>query len=253
MAAFELRDYIAALRNLTAALQNTRKPLSAEQRRQVQDLLDRSRLFVGVYTLTVSPRSARVIVDGRVPEFEPDGTLLFGFGTHTLEVSAPGMVAKSLAIDVRGGERKNLSVTLPPQQAPPVSTRSNEQETEPVDATAKTSAAEPSHGNAAAWLWASGGAALLAGGAAALLIEENSQLNSCHHPTDTNMRCTNESAIKAMWGTSLGLTIAAGAAAVTMAIVGILSWDSGAATSRQSHSALNCAVSPFGVACAARF
>ncbi len=117
MASFELRDYVLAVRNLSAALRDKRKPLSAEQRTQTQDLLDRSRMFVDVYTLTISPAEASVIIDGRAPEFEPDQTLLLGFGSHTLEARAPGMADRSLPIIVRGGERKELTVTLAPAAA----------------------------------------------------------------------------------------------------------------------------------------
>jgi tetratricopeptide (TPR) repeat protein len=38
MASFELRDYVAAVRTLSAALVETRKPLSAEQRTHAQGL-----------------------------------------------------------------------------------------------------------------------------------------------------------------------------------------------------------------------
>ncbi len=117
MTSFELRDYVSAVHNLSSALHDVRKPLSAVQRKQTQDLLDRSRLFVDVYTLTVSPQDAHVLVDGSAPEFESDGTLMLGFGQHTVEVRAPGMVARTLPIDVRGGERKELSVTLESEAA----------------------------------------------------------------------------------------------------------------------------------------
>jgi hypothetical protein len=50
----------------------------------------------------------------------------------------------------------------------------------------------------------------------------------------------------------LGTTIGAGAAALTMALIGILSWNSGPAAS-QNHSALNCVASPFGITCGQSF
>ena len=237
------------MRNLGAALRDKRKPLSAEQRQHTQELLDRGRMFVDVYTLKVSPPNARVLVDGRAPEFEADGTLLLGFGPHTLEASARGMVVRSLPINVRGGERKDLSVTLEPMAA--LVPRLPDPAAAQVTTTAQPSPERPSNGAAAAWLWASGGTALLAGGAGIYWILRNSELNSCRKPF-TGYSCTNESTVRAEWYLGLGTTVGLGAAALTMALIGILSWDSGTSPAT-AHSALGCSVSPLGIACAGSF
>jgi tetratricopeptide (TPR) repeat protein len=247
MTSFELRDYVSAVHNFSAALKDQRKPLSPEQRERTKELLDRSSMFVDVYTLTVSPRNARVIIDGRAPEFEPDGTLMFGFGPHTLEVRAQGMTARSLPINVRGGERKELSVALEPVSAPPPAKSA---------ATPGATAVNPlpqagSNRGAAAWLWAGGGAALLAGGAGVYWYKQQKQVDSCSNPAP-NLRCSNEASTKAWRNAAIGATVGAGAAALTMALIGILSWDSKPAAS-QSHSALDCVVSPLGIACGRSF
>ena len=243
MTSFELRDYVSAVRNLSAALRDQRRPLSAEQRRRAQDLFDRSRAFVDVCTLKVSPRNARVIVDGHAPEFEPDGTLLFGFGLHTVEVSAQAMEIRSLALNVRGGERRELSVKLAPASAAGAGS---------ADATVSTPLAVPwSNGAAAAWLWSSAGAALLAGGSGIYWYMQNSQLNSCHNPTN-GYRCTNESALKTQRNIALGLTVGTGAAALTAAIIGIVVWNSGPAPAI-GPSTVGCTVQPFGIAYARSF
>jgi tetratricopeptide (TPR) repeat protein len=240
MTSFELRDYVSAVHNLSAALKDQRKPLSVEQRARTKELFDRCRMFVDVYTLAISPPDARVIVDGRAPEFESDGTLNLGFGLHTLEVQAPGMVARSLSINVRGGEQKELSVTLEPVPSPAVAQ---------VPIAAKPPVA--SNNAAEAWLWVSGGTALLAAGAGVYLYLQEKRLDSCHNPA-SGYRCTNESNIKVWRNAALGTTIGAGAAALTMALIGILSWNSGPAAS-QTHSALNCVASPFGITCGQSF
>jgi hypothetical protein len=246
MTSFELRDYVSAVHNLAAALKDERKPLSAEQRERTQDLLDRSRIFVDVYTLTVSPPSARVLVDGRAPEYEADGTLMFGFGPHTIEVRARDMITRTLPISVKGGEKKELSVTLEPVVVAPVASA------EPAAATsAEASGPAASNGGAVAWLIAGGGAALLAGGAGYYLYTRQTQLDDCHHPAP-GLRCTNESSITTWRNVALGTTIGVGAAALTMALIGILSWDSGPAAS-QPPSALNCIVSPLGFSCGRSF
>ena len=108
-----------------------------------------------------------------------------------------------------------------------------------------------SNGGAIAWLIAGGGTALLAGGAGIYLYTRQTQLDNCHNPAP-GLGCTNESSMKTWRNVALGMTIGAGAAALTMALIGILSWDSGPAAS-QPQSALNCVVSPVGIACGGSF
>jgi len=249
MTSFELRDYVLAVRNLSAALQETRKPLSAGQRKDAQDLLDRSRMFVDVYTLSVSPAEARLLVDARAPDFEPDGTLLLGFGTHTLEARSEGMTTRSLPINVRGGEHKELAVTLEP--VPAASALVTGDGTTQIRSGAKSSRASSSNGHAAAWLWAGGGTALLALGAGIYWSVQNSELKSCRNPV-AGLRCTDESSISTQWNIGMGTTVGAGAAAVTMALIGILTWDFGKPAAPK-HSALDCTIGPFGATCGGAF
>jgi hypothetical protein len=246
MTSFELRDYVSAVHNLSAALKDEHKPLSSEQRERTQDLLDRSRMFVDVYTLTVSPPGARVFVDGHAPEYESDGTLMFGFGSHTVEVKARDMVTRSLPINVKGGERKELSVSLEPAVAAFA--------TAPEAASAVTAVEPPptaSNAGAIAWMVAGGGTALLAGGAGFYLSTRQTQLDNCHHPAP-GLQCTNESSIKTWRDAALGATIGTGVAALTMALIGILSWNS-EPTPSQPPSAFNCIVSPLGISCGRSF
>jgi tetratricopeptide (TPR) repeat protein len=250
MTSFELRDYVLAVRNLSAALREERKPLSAEQRTTAQELLERSRMFVDVYKLKVTPPEARVQVDGRAPEFEPDGTLLLGFGAHTVEAKAQGMASRSLTINVRGGERKELALSLEPAPvarptAPP-----------PAPPTAKVAAqapppAEISNRAPLAWILAGAGAALLAGGAGVYWAMQNSELDSCRHPT-AGLRCTDESAILRQRNIAIGATVGAGAAAVTMALIGVLTWRSKPPPAA-SPGTLACVPSPFGITCGGSF
>jgi hypothetical protein len=249
MAAFELRDYADAIHNLSAALVDERKPLTAEQRKDSQDLLARSRLFVDVYTLTLSPRDARLMIDGREPDFEPDGTLLLGLGAHSLEASAPDKVARSLTISVHGGEAKGLALELEP--AATSDPGSADPATLRVATTMKPSAPTASNRAAAAWLWAGGATALLALGAGYYFSRQVGELNSCRNPAH-GLRCTDESTIQAQWYGGLGATVVTGAAAVTMALVGILSWKSEPRRPAK-HSALDCSIGPFGVSCGKAF
>ncbi len=87
----------------------------------------------------------------------------------------------------------------------------------------------------------------MAVGASIYWLRQNAQLNDCRNPL-AEWQCTNESSLKTQWDIGLGATVGMGAAALTMALIGILSWNSGHAPPA-NHSALGCAVSPSGVTC----
>lgn len=248
MACFELRDYVGAVRNLTAALQDGRKPLAPDQRKDAQDLLQRSRTFVDAYTLKVAPETALVAVDGQRPEIEPDGTVLLGFGVHWIEARAPGMATLSRSIDVRGGARKELRLSLEP--APEKSSASPVAGT--ATAAAKTSSPRPSHAAAAAWLWASAGVALLASGAGYYWYRQSTEIDSCRNPQG-GLLCTNESTLVTQRNVGMAATLGTGAVALTMALVGILTWNRGAAAPARRSGTLACAASTFTVTCGGRF
>ena len=249
MASFELRDYVSAVRALSAALQETNKALSPEQRAHAQGLLERSQLFVDAYTLKITPPDARVLVDARPPDSESDGTVLLGFGPHSLEVSKPGYHLRTFTVDVRGGERKELIMTLerklPAVPLPAVA---------PAAATGgqKLPAAPPADGprSGAGWLLAGGAAGLLGVGAGTLWIFENDQLSSCLNAPE-GLRCKNQHDIETKRNMAVGATLVAGAAAVTMAIIGIVSGPS--APNASARSSLACSVVPSGVVCSTAF
>jgi hypothetical protein len=250
MTSFELRDYVSAVRNLSAALKDVRKPLSAEQRKNAQDLLERSRMLVDVYSLTVLPRNARVLIDGRAPELDADGTLLLGVGLHNLEVSSTGMIMRSIPINARGGDRKELSVTLERAFV------ANEQPTDGVGIQqgipAKPTRKATSNRTATIWFLAGGGAGLLAIGSGVYWAMQESQLQTCRHPANPSDLCDTEGALKTQRNVAIGATLGVGAAALTMGLMGILSWHS-APPATKKISALNCTVSPIGVTCGGLF
>jgi hypothetical protein len=250
MTSFELRDYVTAVRNLSAALKDSRKPLSPEQRQSAQDLLERSRRLVDVYSLTVMPRNARILIDGRAPELDADGTLLLSVGRHNLEVSAPGMIMRSLPINARGGDRKELSVTLERTFVANAQPTGGVQMQQGMQA--KPTRKAVSNGAATAWLLASGGAGLLAIGAGVYWAMQESQLQSCLHPADLSYYCTTKRALTIERNVAVGATVGVGVAALTMGIIGVLSWES-APSAAKKLSTFDCTVSPFGVTCGGRF
>jgi len=253
MASFELRDYVAAVRALSAALVDTRKPLSAEQRNHAQGLLERSRMFVDIYTLKISPADARVLIDGRAPEAEPDGTVLLGFGPHNVEASKPGYVVRTLPLNVRGGERKDLAMTLEKKPAAQVlpSVASAVGGAASASSEKVVAPAQEGGNSGLGWFLAAGGTALVSAGAGALWLVQNKELQNCHNPSG-DQRCNNESAILGRRNLAVGATLATGVAAVTLAVVGLLTRDS-TPSAPSEHSALSCAVLPSGFFCTGAF
>jgi hypothetical protein len=262
MASFELRDYVAAVRTLSAALVETRKPLSAEQRIHAQGLLERSRMYVDICTLKISPADARVLIDGRTPDTESDGTVLLGFGSHNLEAGKPGFVLRTLVVNVRGGERKELAMTLerkatavvrPGDPSVPEADQASPTH-ESVDRSRPEKVVRTSQGDGnsgAPWFFAASGAALLSAGAGSVWLIQNNELKSCHNPP-ANLRCDNESVITSRRNLAVGATLATGATAITLAVIGVLSRDT-AGNTPSARSALSCAVSPSGFLCAKAF
>jgi hypothetical protein len=246
-AAFELRDYVVAIRNLTAALNDARKPLSDDQREEIQDLLDRGRLFVAIYTLKLAPPGAQVFLDGTAAELQPDGSLMVGLGAHTVEARAEGYQRRSLSLKVRGGERKSLSLTLEPRL--PVNAQARVADAPGVVGLAESAPEKPSNRTAVKWFVGSGASALLAVAAGVYLGVQNSNLDKCRNP-NSGPKCTNEKEL--IWQRNAGITVTAvaGAAAVTMATLGILSWKSAPPAEKLS---LSCAVGPFGLSCGGAF
>lgn len=125
MVAFEVRDYPDAIRSLSRAIADARRPLTEEQLVEVRALLARAHAFIGRYDLSAVPEGARVLVDGHPALIEPDGTILLTVGTHEVVVRTAAR-AWDGRFTVRGGEREPLPIVLDvaeplarPEPAPP--------------------------------------------------------------------------------------------------------------------------------------
>lgn len=132
---FEMRDYLNAVTNLKAALEDKRQPLTEAQRKECDALLTRARTYVGVFTLKVEPLDARVLMDGVDATRDEEGHLLVPFGEHTISARAPGRLEASTKLNVQGNERGEIALSLPsdvPQSQPVV---------QPVPSPAATAAA----------------------------------------------------------------------------------------------------------------
>jgi len=112
MTAYELRAYVQAIRELQASLDDKQKPLEGELRAKVELLLDKARKFVGVLRLELDPRNASVLIDGKPPTFEDDGTLLLDAGTHVISATAPKHKATNVRVLVEGDTKQIVRVPL---------------------------------------------------------------------------------------------------------------------------------------------
>ncbi len=117
MVAFNMRDYVQAIRDLTAALADERRKLTESQTAHAEDLLTRARQFVGQYRLELDPAGAVVEVDGNRVAYESDGSILVNLGEHSLRVTAEGHRELTRTLKVGGGENRVLKLALQPEIA----------------------------------------------------------------------------------------------------------------------------------------
>lgn len=174
MAAYELKMYVEALRELTAALVDANRSLTEEQRGQVQSLIDQSRAYVGRYHVVLEPSTARPRVDGQEALFDPGNVLLLSLGDHELTATAEGYQNLRLPLRVEGGEDSTLQLTLVTATAAPTALASAAAPAPlpppaPTDGTAVKPQAAADGGSTATtvgWI-AAASAVAFAGGAAA--------------------------------------------------------------------------------------
>jgi hypothetical protein len=119
-ASFELSDYPEAVRSLTLAIADTRRPLTAEQRTAAAGLIERSEAFIGRVELTATPATVSVRVDGQTA-CQLESTILVMAGAHTLWFEADGFAPREARVTVAARSTTPLAITLEPLalEAPP--------------------------------------------------------------------------------------------------------------------------------------
>lgn len=114
MTEFELRHYVKSARLLESSLVDQRNPLNDDQQKQVRELLERARSYIGSFRIELVPQNAKLVVDGISIQLEADDLLRLDTGDHKIKVSANGYRDKTRSLDVRGGEKKSISFVLEP-------------------------------------------------------------------------------------------------------------------------------------------
>ena len=267
MASFELRDYVEATRALTASLRDTRRPLTAEQKRHAEALLARAHTFVGRFNMKLKPAGASLFVDGHPAELEPDGMLLLSFGRHQLSLrcSTCAPAEKDEDINVAGGERREIELALAPAPPPPAPDTTGGAGTGNGTAGGGTAGmvsppgggadASAERGYAHIWLAGLAGAAAIgAGGSALWWREEQQEKDRCTaaNADPTGDMCSNAGAIDDRRKLAIGATIGLGAVAVVSAAFAAILWS----RPEKSESTTNnvaCAIGKDSFSCAFRF
>jgi hypothetical protein len=263
MASFELRDYVEAVRSLTASLRDQRRPLTAEQKRHAEALLARAHTFVGRYTMKVQPAGSSLFVDGHPAELEPDNVLLLPFGRHQLSLRcgtcAPTELDKE--VDVAGGERRDLELSLP--LAPPPTARDTSGGGTATGATlggasggtvSQSGGADAGRGSAHLWLAGIAGAAALgAGGSALWWRHQQDQLDKCEAAITAGDMCDGKGGVEDRRNMAIGATIGLGAVAVGSAAFAAIMWSRPDKPDSTTTSHVACAIGKDSVSCAFRF
>jgi hypothetical protein len=239
MTSFELRAYARAANELQAALDDVRRPLSAEQRAHVESLLSQTRAFVGRYRVRLSPAAAQLLVDGAPAPPARDAeaasrVLLLEVGRHELLARAAGHESLRRTLDVQGREDQELLLELQPttsahDAAAPAS--------EALQATPE--APRPAQGASAAaratqvretggrlWTWVAGGGAVALGVAStALWLHARSEFDALDAAC-ARMPCVRGEVDESRFETpetlhhvTLALAVGAGAGAVLLYFV----------------------------------
>lgn len=254
VASFELRDYAIAHRALSAALADERRPLTEEQRAEVEALLERTRRFLGAYRPVVRPPSAELFVGGQPAELEEDGRLLLPLGTHAVTARARGYRDASQTLLVQGGEDAELVLALEPDDAPPADPppRSAAHARPPAPEAEAAPRATPER-DAAIVLFVSGG--VLGAGAiglgAGLWPDRQAELDLCDAATARGDVCANRGQLATERDVVIATTVATASLAGAFLALGAIfaSLDQGTT----GGAALRCVPAGPGLTCHARF
>jgi tetratricopeptide (TPR) repeat protein len=117
MVAYELRTYVEAIGYFQAALQHQQRPLTAEMRSQIDNMLREAEGFIARIRLDVEPATAKLSVDGQAPTFDPDQRLMLDAGQHEIVVTADGFESLTRELVARPGDRSQFRWRLAPVES----------------------------------------------------------------------------------------------------------------------------------------
>jgi len=182
MTEFELRNYVEAARVLSEALASGVRPLDGELRAATEALLERTRGFIGRYTLTLTPADLQLYVDGGPARIEADSTLALTVGDHALHAKAQGYVPVSHTLRVNGGEALQLNIALEKEHVPVAAAPQK-----PTSAVTPTSASAPRDEDTSSifsspWFWTAAAVVVVGAGVGVgiVLLSEDAKTQDAH-------------------------------------------------------------------------
>ncbi|MFT3923636.1 MAG: tetratricopeptide repeat protein [Myxococcales bacterium] len=116
--AFAQGRHLDAIRYLEAALASPDKPLTAELRISVEELLAHAWGQVGRLEILVEPEG-RFLVDGLAPDFYGPNTVVLPPSTHLITAQAHKRADFVLPLEIKAGERRTIQIVLA-RPTPPV-------------------------------------------------------------------------------------------------------------------------------------
>jgi hypothetical protein len=239
MAAFELRDYVKSLRALEASLVDSRSPLTGAERDEVQALAARARVFVGHFVIRLSPKEAVLRVDDAATALDDGDILMLESGRHVLTAAADDRRTETREINVVGGERREISIILPPMPRPEVGLT-------------KEPRAGGAESSGAAW-WFAGAGALAAGAAGGVFWWrfQSDQIDGCDDALAHGNVCNNRGGLVLRDRIALATAIGSAAGAFALGTIATIKWTD----KRQSNGnpasrvAVVCAPAPARASC----
>jgi hypothetical protein len=228
LASYQARKYVIALAYLEAALDDQRKPLTPQFRRDVETALEATRGFIVSFELVIAPANASVTVDGEPVHANSGRTLLLDPGEHEVVATAPGYKTDSRRIKATSGRPGRIELRLLSEQGqalvPPPADDGNEPPSQPAAAGPKP--AVPTRikvltltGLSFAVL----GGALGAGAGIKTLSEENELAAQCPDKECGSEQSEQLESAK-RWGTISTVSLAVGGAGLAAGLVGLVLW-----------------------------
>ncbi|HKU44873.1 MAG TPA: tetratricopeptide repeat protein [Polyangiales bacterium] len=109
--AYELKRYVQASEELSAALLDQRNALTPELAATVRETLAKARRFIGELVLQTQPEDSRVVIDGEAKSgrrYELDA------GEHRVVASARGYSSRDLTVAIHGMQTTRAELVLVP-------------------------------------------------------------------------------------------------------------------------------------------
>jgi tetratricopeptide (TPR) repeat protein len=177
MTYFELKKYVRARETLQAALDDARQPLTAAQRREAQELLERTATYIGTLRVHATPETASVLLNG-----EPiEGEISLELGEYELTLRAPGHRDLNRQVSIEGGKQRTLTLALVPLEIG--AAQAARVQTPNESAAPQALAQQPAERDSSNvleqwWFWTAAGAIVAGGVISAVVLTSHSRTES---------------------------------------------------------------------------